>query len=40
MSGGSVSGTEVRNGLSNGSDDQKKDFFKKRASDKNVFYLI
>ena len=43
MSGGSVSGTEVRNGLSNGSDDQKKDFFKKRAYGKfnsGIFKMI
>ena len=43
MSGGAVSGTEVRNGLSNGSDDQKKDFFKKRAYGKfnsGIFKMI
>ena len=43
MSGGSVSGTEVRNGLSVGSDDQKKDFFKKRAYGKfnaTIFNMI
>ena len=43
MSGGAVSGTEVRNGLSNGSDDHKKDFFKKRAYGKfnsGIFKMI
>ena len=30
QSGGGISGTETRNGLSVGSDDQKKDFFKSR----------
>ena len=43
MSGGAVSGTEVRNGLSVGSDDQKKDFFKKRAYGKfnaTIFSMI
>ena len=43
MSGGAVSGTEVRNGLSVGSDEQKKDFFKKRAYGKfnaTIFSMI
>ena len=43
MSGGSVSGTEVRNGLSVGSDEQKKNFFKKRAYGKfnaTIFSMI
>ena len=43
MSGGAVSGTEVRNGLSVGSDEQKKDFFKKRAYGKfnaTIFNMI
>ena len=31
QSGGGISGTETRNGLSVGSDDQKKDFFKSRV---------
>ena len=42
-SGGGVSGTETRNGLSVGSDDQKKDFFKKRAYGKfnaTIFKMI
>ena len=43
MAGNSVSGTEVRNGLSNGSDEQKKDFFTDRAYNKfnkTIFNLI
>ena len=43
MAGNSVSGTEVRNGLSNGSDEQKKDFFTDRAFpkfNKTIFKLI
>ena len=43
MSGNSVSGTEVRNGLSVGSDEQKKNFFNKRAYgkfNKTIFNLI
>ncbi len=43
MSGGAVSGTEVRNGLSVGSDEQKKNFFKKRAYGKfnaTIFSMI
>jgi len=43
MTGGSVSGTEVRNGLSVGSDEQKKNFFKKRAYGKfnaTIFSMI
>ena len=43
MSGGSVSGTEVRNGLSVGSDEQKQNFFKKRAYGKfnaTIFKMI
>ena len=43
MAGNSVSGTEVRNGLSVGSDEQKKDFFKKRAYGKfnaTIFKMI
>ena len=42
-SGGGISGTETRNGLSVGSDDQKKDFFKKRAYGKfnaTIFKMI
>ena len=42
-SGGGISGTEVRNGLSNGSDDQKQNFFKDRAFpkfNKTIFKLI
>ena len=43
QSGGGISGTETRNGLSVGSDDQKKDFFKKRAYGKfnaTIFKMI
>ena len=43
MQGNSVSGTEVRNGLSVGSDDQKEKFFKSRAYskfNKTVFNMI
>jgi len=43
MSGNSVSGTEVRNGLSVGSDEQKKNFFNKRAYGKfnaTIFSMI
>ena len=43
MTGGSVSGTEVRNGLSVGYDEQKKNFFKKRAYGKfnaTIFSMI
>jgi tRNA nucleotidyltransferase/poly(A) polymerase len=42
-SGGGISGTETRNGLSVGSDDQKKNFFKKRAYGKfnaTIFKMI
>ena len=42
-SGGGISGTETRNGLSVGSDEQKKDFFKKRAYGKfnaTIFKMI
>jgi len=42
-SGGGVSGTEVRNGLSVGSDEQKEDFFKNRAYgrfNKSIFKMI
>ena len=42
-SGGGISGTETRNGLSVGSDDQKQDFFKDRAYgkfNKTIFKLI
>ena len=42
-SGGGISGTETRNGLSVGSDDQKKEFFKKRAYGKfnaTIFKMI
>ena len=41
--GGGISGTETRNGLSVGSDDQKKEFFKKRAYGKfnaTIFKMI
>ena len=41
--GGGVSGTEVRNGLSSGSEEDKKNFFVKRAYpkfDKNIFDFI
>ena len=43
MQGNSVSGTEVRNGLSVGSDDQKEKFFKSRAYskfNKTIFNMI
>ncbi len=43
QSGGGISGTETRNGLSVGSDEQKKDFFKKRAYGKfnaTIFKMI
>ena len=42
-SGGGISGTETRNGLSVGSEEQKKDFFKKRAYGKfnaTIFKMI
>jgi len=42
-SGGGISGTETRNGLSVGSDEQKKDFFRKRAYGKfnaTIFKMI
>ena len=42
-SGGGISGTETRNGLSVGSDDQKKSFFKSRAYGKfnaTIFKMI
>ena len=42
-SGGGISGTETRNGLSVGSDEQKKEFFKKRAYGKfnaTIFKMI
>src|SRR5210317_1828649 len=42
-SGGGISGTETRNGLSVGSDEQKKDFFSKRAYGKfnaTIFKMI
>jgi Zn finger protein HypA/HybF involved in hydrogenase expression len=43
QSGGGISGTETRNGLSVGSDEQKKNFFKKRAYGKfnaTIFKMI
>ena len=43
MQGGAVSGTEVRNGLSQGSDEQKEKFFKDRAYgkfNKNIFKMV
>tara|TARA_B100001939_G_scaffold8799_1_gene8008 strand:- start:1438 stop:4947 length:3510 start_codon:yes stop_codon:yes gene_type:complete len=43
MQGGSVSGTEVRQGLSMGSDDQKEKFFKDRAYgkfNKTIFQMV
>ena len=43
QSGGGISGTETRNGLSVGSDEQKKDFFRKRAYGKfnaTIFKMI
>ena len=43
MQGNSVSGTEVRNGLSMGSDDQKEKFFKDRAYgkfNKSIFKFV
>ena len=43
MQGGAISGTEVRNGLSVGSEEQKEKFFKDRAYvkfNKNIFKLV
>ena len=43
MQGGAISGTEVRQGLSMGSDDQKEKFFKDRAYgkfNKTIFQMV